>query len=81
MSAEGNAPSAPSWERDIKPMFREWDRDEMMYLLDLWSYEDVRDNAETIFDRVADGTMPCDEPWSQDQLDLFVAWIAAGSPR
>jgi hypothetical protein len=71
----------PTWEHDIKPMFRESDREEMMYLFDLWSYKDVRDNADAIYDRVSDGTMPCDEPWPQEQIDLFGAWVEAGSPR
>jgi hypothetical protein len=81
MTSETSLSSVPTWEQDIKPMFREWDREEMMYLFDLWSYEDVRDNAENIQDRVADGTMPCDEPWPQEQVDLFGTWISAGSPK
>jgi hypothetical protein len=81
MSAEIDRSPQPTWEQDIKPMFREWDRAEMMYLLDLWSYQDVRDNAESIYDRVADGTMPCDAPWPQERIDLFGAWVSAGSPK
>jgi hypothetical protein len=81
MTSETGHSSEPTWEQDIKPMFREWDREEMMYLFDLWSYEDVRDYAEGIYDRVADGTMPCDKPWTREQIDLFGAWVAAGSPK
>jgi hypothetical protein len=81
MSAEVGHSSEPTWEQDIKPMFREWDREEMLYLFDLWSYQEVRENAEGIYNRVADGTMPCDAPWPQERIDLFGAWVAAGSPK
>jgi hypothetical protein len=56
MSAEMSRSSLPTWEQDIKPMFREWDREEMLYQFDLWSYQEVRDNAEGIYDRVAAGS-------------------------
>jgi hypothetical protein len=78
---EPGSPTYPRWDRDVRAMFREGDREEMMYIFDLWRYEDVRDNADAIFARVSDGTMPCDEPWSQDQINLFDAWIKAGSPK
>jgi hypothetical protein len=81
MCPENAEPSRPTWERDIKPIFREFDRDEMLYLFDLWSYGDVRDYAELIYDRVSDGTMPCDESWSQQQLNTFATWMEAGCPE
>jgi hypothetical protein len=81
MSAEIGRSWLPTWEQDIKPMFREWDREEMLYLFDLWSYQEVRENAEGIYNRVADGTMPCDAPWPQERIDLFGAWVSAGSPK
>ena len=45
-----------SFETDIKPMFREEDRDAMDFIFDLWKYEDVRENAELIYQRIEDGS-------------------------
>ena len=30
------------------------------------------------FEAVKAGTMPCDEKWSADAVDLFARWIAGG---
>jgi hypothetical protein len=38
---------------------------------DLSSYEDVRANAELIYERLADGTMPCYGPWPADNVERF----------
>ena len=70
----------PSFGRDIRPLFRELDRDEMDYVFDLWSYDDVRVHAENILDRLSDGSMPCDGEWPEAQIDLFRRWIDAGMP-
>jgi hypothetical protein len=70
----------PSFERDIRPLFRELDKEEMDYIFDLWSYDDVRAHAENILDRLADGSMPCDGEWPEEQIDLFRRWIDAGMP-
>ncbi len=68
----------PSFEREIRPLFRERDRIEMDFMFDLWSYEEVREAAESIYERIADGTMPCDEEWPPDRLELLRAWIDGG---
>jgi hypothetical protein len=52
----------------------------MLYAFDLWSHEDVKDSAQDIFDRVSDGTMPCDAGWPDGQIDVLRRWIAAGCP-
>lgn len=70
----------PSFERDIKPLFRETDREEMNFAFDLWDYEDVKENADGILERVASGDMPCDGPWPQDKVALFRRWTEAGAP-
>jgi len=70
--------STPSFAQAIWPLFREEDRDAMKYIIDLWDYHDVSTNAESIFDRLEDGSMPCDEPWPSEQIDLFRRWIDAG---
>jgi hypothetical protein len=69
---------APSFEQDIKPLFRERDRGSMMSHFDLWSYEDVRDNAEPILEVLRAGSMPCDGAWPEGQVDLFERWTTSG---
>jgi hypothetical protein len=69
-----------SFETDIGPLFRPDDADAMSWAFDLTSYEDVKTNAEDIYDRLADGSMPCDEPWPDERVQAFRDWIDAGSP-
>jgi hypothetical protein len=67
------------FERDIRPLFRPQDVDSMSFAFDLSSYEDVRTNAEEIYLRLADGSMPCDAPWPVEDVERFRRWIDAGS--
>jgi len=67
-----------SFEIDVKPMFRERDRESMEFAFDLWSRDDVSENADAILDRLEAGTMPCDGAWPQAQVDLFKRWVASG---
>jgi hypothetical protein len=69
------------FESDVRPLFREGDRDFMSYYVDLWSYDEVRAHADEILDRVEDGTMPCDAPWPVESIDLFRRWMSEGFPR
>jgi hypothetical protein len=73
------AEAVPSYARDIRPLFREEDIDAMDFVFDLSSYDDVKENAEAIYDRLEDGTMPCDQAWSPEHVHLFRTWIDAGS--
>ena len=41
---------------------------------------DVSEHAEEIHSRLAEGTMPCDAPWPQEDVERFRAWIDAGLP-
>ena len=70
-----------SFERDIRPLFREKDVKSMSGHFDLSSYEEVRDHAEAIHARLADGSMPCDETWPAENVERFGQWMAAGLPR
>ena len=70
-----------SFEADIKPLFREFDREEMEWALDLWSHADVKENAEAILERVSQGEMPCDAPWTPEKVELFRRWVAEGAPE
>ena len=73
-------PDAPSFARDIRPLFREEDVDMMSFAFDLSAYEDVREHAEDIFERLEDGTMPCDAAWPDERILLFRNWLDAGCP-
>ena len=68
----------PSFARDIRPLFRDKDVDEMQFAFDLSAYQDVRDNAEDIESRLADGSMPCDAPWPAEHIALFRQWMSEG---
>lgn len=68
----------PSFAEDIRPLFREGDVDAMLFAFDLRDVEDVRENAEEIFERIDDGSMPCDEEWPPERLALFRSWIDSG---
>ena len=69
---------ALSYEDDVKELFRPKDRAQMEWAFDLWRYEDVRDNAAGILERIEDGSMPCDEPWPPEQVDRLRGWIDGG---
>ena len=69
-----------SFEQQIKPLFRERDRQSMTWAFDLWSRDDVAANGEAILGKLRDGTMPCDGAWSDEQIAVFQRWVEAGSP-
>ena len=71
---------APSFESDIRPLFREQDVGAMSFAFDLSSYEDVKANAGDIYARLTAGDMPCDAAWPTEQVERFRDWIDAGSP-
>jgi hypothetical protein len=71
---------AVSFKADIRPLFRDSpDVDSMKeYGLDLSSYEEVKAQAKEIYARIADGSMPCDEPWPEERLAFFKRWMNEG---
>jgi hypothetical protein len=69
-----------SFERDIKPLFREEDRQSMKWAFDLWSHDDVAQNSDAILGRLRDGTMPCDSAWPDQRIAVFQDWVEAGTP-
>jgi hypothetical protein len=68
----------PSFETDLKPLFREGDRRSMEFAFDLWSYDDVAQNSDAILGRLRNGSMPCDGAWPDEQVELFQRWMDAG---
>ena len=75
--------SAPSFERDIRPLFRERDIISMQDFggFDLSSYDDAKARAADILARLQDGSMPCDQPWADEKIALFRDWMSNGFPR
>ncbi|WOH63673.1 hypothetical protein [Bradyrhizobium sp. BWA-3-5] len=73
---EGNL----SFEADIKDLFRARDVAAMKNVadLDLHDYEDVKENAQKILDRLQAGTMPCDGAWPNSKVDKFAMWKEQG---
>jgi len=71
---------APTFEADIRPLFRDSDVAAMSAMFDLSSYDDVRENADAIYGRLSDGSMPCDGAWPEEQVATFKAWVDAGTP-
>lgn len=70
-----------SFKRQVKPLFREGDRQSMKWAFDLWSHDNVSEHADAILARLRDGSMPCDAAWPQSQVDLFQHWVESGKPR
>jgi hypothetical protein len=68
------------FEENIKPLFRERDRDSMRFAFDLWSLDHVSAHADAILDPIEAGTMPCDGAWPAERVAVFRRWIDAGKP-
>ena len=75
------ANDATGFETDIKPLFREVDRQSMLRHFDLWSYDGVSRYADAILARLRDRSMPCDGAWPQEQVDLFQRWADNAKPQ
>jgi hypothetical protein len=71
----------PSFEEDIKPLFRPRDVNVMRNVagFDLSKYEDVKANVDRIFERLQ-LDMPCDGLWPAEDLAKFKAWKDGGMP-
>jgi CDGSH-type Zn-finger protein/truncated hemoglobin YjbI len=75
------AGAAVTFDQHIRPLFRERDRKSMTFAFDLWSYDDVRDNAQAILERVKAGTMPCDGAWPGEWVEVFERWTQSGMSK
>jgi hypothetical protein len=73
-------PAGPlSFERDIRPLFRDKDRNSMLKAFDLWSYDDVVAHQDAILDQVRGGHMPCDGAWPASKVSILDRWAAEGA--
>jgi len=71
-----------SFAQDIRPLFTDEDVEHMLdFDLDLGSYESAKENAEGIYDRLADGSMPPGTPWPDSSIARFRQWIDEGCPE
>ena len=67
----------PIFEDDIRPLFRSNDIESMSGLFDLSSYQDVRSNDEKIYEKLSNGSMPCDGAWPAERC----SYSRAGSTQ
>jgi hypothetical protein len=77
MAGEGDA---LSFARDIRPLFRQKDRDSMLRAFDLFGYSDVAAHADAIVGALRSGKMPCDGAWPAAQVETVQHWIDQGKP-
>jgi hypothetical protein len=70
-----------SFEEDIKPLFRPMDHESMAWAFNLASYDEVRENATAILERLRDGSMPCDGEWPEERVERFQRWTETGMPE
>jgi hypothetical protein len=85
MSSTGTDTGTPSdasvsFAADIRPLFREKDRDAMLRAFDLWAYDDVVQHASAIAGKLHEGSMPCDGAWPQENVATFDRWVGGGTP-
>ncbi|MFZ0091397.1 MAG: CDGSH iron-sulfur domain-containing protein [Solirubrobacteraceae bacterium] len=69
------------FEKHIKPLFRQRDRQSMRFAFDLWAYEDVSNHAPAILERLHNGTMPCDGAWPAEKVQAFERWTNTGMSK
>ena len=50
----------------------------MRFAFDLSQYEEVKSHAQGIYDRLVDGSMPCDGAWPEERMALFRRWMEEG---
>jgi hypothetical protein len=66
-----DSPAHLSFERDVRPLFREKDRDSMRKAFGLWSHSDVQAHQDAILAQLRNGTMPCDGRWAPERVATF----------
>ena len=79
---ESSTQAEVSFERDVRPLFRERDRGAMLGVakFDLWNRDHVAEHSQDILKRLDDGSMPCDQAWPDEQVAIFRRWVEAGMP-
>jgi hypothetical protein len=69
-----------SYSLHIQPVFTASQKACMSGMINLGDYNDVKANAEDIYSRLADLSMPADDtrPWPNEWIALFRRWIDEG---
>jgi hypothetical protein len=70
-----------SFEKDIVPIMRQF-RGPMLWRFDLTKYEDVKGNADAIYNQISTNQMPPAPfpPLTGEQVKLFKTWMAEDFP-
>ncbi len=73
---------AKSFKTDILPMFDKW-QTQMIWRLDLTKYEDVKMNAEIIYEQIAGLNMPPPPygPMADEDIKTFKEWMNDNFPE
>jgi CDGSH-type Zn-finger protein/truncated hemoglobin YjbI len=66
------------FEKHVRPLFRQRDRQSMKFAFDLWAFDDVKENAHAILERLKNGSMPRDGAWAPGKVDAFERWVITG---
>jgi hypothetical protein len=83
----GNMSGIVGFAKDIRPLFTQIDIEHMSPFFDLSDYDDVKDNAQSILQRLKGqqgAVMPPpptkggDGPWSAEKIELFQSWVDGG---
>jgi truncated hemoglobin YjbI len=81
----GAAPTLPGadqavrFDDHIRPLFRQMDRNSMLFAFDLWKEADVASHRQQILARLRAGSMPCDGAWPDEKIALFERWAVGQS--
>ena len=80
--ANGSVVANPGWNEDIRGMLAPFTA-QMMWRLNLGDYEQVKANANIIYDRINDGGMPPEPfpPLTPEQIQTFYNWKESGCPQ
>jgi hypothetical protein len=73
------ADEAVRFDDHIRPLFRQMDRNSMLFAFDLWKEADVASHRQQILARLRAGTMPCDGAWPDEKIALFERWAVGQS--
>ncbi|MEZ4954936.1 MAG: hypothetical protein R2825_15320 [Saprospiraceae bacterium] len=80
MTAPANPPI--TFTNYVGPLFSKW-KSQMMWRLDLSKYEDVKMNANIIYNELASGNMPPPNiaTLKPEEIAKFKSWIDNGCPE
>jgi hypothetical protein len=88
MGTTDSTPRKVRFELHIRPLMRYLDHAQMLLIghrsIDLFDYDQVKDKASAILERVRSGSMPPSTyggPWPPEWVALFARWVEEGCGR